>query len=101
MMLRKVSRTRFASHESVLEAFLRTRPVLVGIVASPEFEASLWECRTSAEKEERYNKYIKFVQSIAFYRHMREMHNIFYHIRGYLRHFDSDLLPYSRLSPPF
>ena len=89
-MLRRPSRTRFASHESTLEAFLRSRPVLQDVVALAEFTETLFDCRTQAERNARTESFVNLIESGEFLRKVRDVHNIMYHGRVYLRKFDGD-----------
>lgn len=60
------------------------------MVTSAEFNSNLWDCRTNPKRNERYETYERYVESMSFYRNVRDLHKIFYHISCYLRHFDSD-----------
>ena len=66
VMLRMPSRTRFASIESTLEAYLRTRATLVGIVQAPEFSTKLYDARSNAEKQHRAQEYVAYIESGEF-----------------------------------
>ena len=88
-MLRKPVKTRFASIEGTLEAFLRCRVVLLGLVQAPDFTRNLWEASNARERGKR-EKFISNIESHLFFTKVKEMHNIFRLFRRYLRFFDSD-----------
>ena len=90
VMLRKVFRTRFASHESMLEAYLRTRGVLLDIVFSGEFSTILWDCRNKTERDRRANGYMKLIESGEFFHSVKELHNVFRIMSTYPRTFEED-----------
>ena len=90
VMLRRPSRTRFASHESVLEAYLRTRPILIEIVSSDAFRNLYWECRVQAGRDRRCDGYVKVIESSDFFQEFIQIRNIFRMMRIYMRKFDGD-----------
>lgn len=53
VMLRNPAATRFASFSDTLEAFIRTRRVLVSVIAAPEFERDLFTAENSTQQERR------------------------------------------------
>ena len=89
VMLRRSSKTRFASHESVLEAFLRTRHILNDIVGTPEFSQNFFDARNVSDRERRA-RYRDTIESGSFFRQVWEVHNTLRLCRRYLRKFDSD-----------
>lgn len=88
-MLCKASRTRFASHESVLEAFPTTRNILVDILGAPEFIENIFDPRGSRDRARR-TKYKDKIESISLFRQVRELHNVMRLCRRHLRKLDSD-----------
>ena len=60
------------------------------IVATEEFRQLLWSCRTQAERTKRTETYVNVIESGDFFMRVKEVHNIFRHMRIYLRKFDSD-----------
>ena len=89
LMLHMPSRTRFASLESVLEAFLRTRNIVAYIMGTPEFTKNLCHARSSQDRARR-TKYRDKIESAEFFRQVRDLHNVMRLCRRYLRKFDSD-----------
>ena len=90
VMLRRPSRTQFASHQSILETYFRTRPILIGIVSCDVFRNVYWECRTQAERDRRRDGYVKVIESGDFFQEVTQIHNIYRMMRIYLRKFDGD-----------
>ena len=74
----------------MLEAYLRTRGVLLDIVFSEEFSTILWDCRSQTERDRRTNGYVKIIESGEFFHSVKELHNVFRIMRTYLRKFDGD-----------
>ena len=89
VMLRRSSKTRFASHKSVLEAFLRTRHILNDVVGTPEFSQHFLDARNVSDRGRRA-RYRDNIESGSFFREVREVHNILRLCRRYLRKFDPD-----------
>lgn len=89
VMLSRSSITRFASHESVLEAFLRTRHIFNDVIGTAEFSQHFFYARSVNDRERRV-RYRDTIESGSFFRKLREVHNILCLCRRYLRKFDSD-----------
>lgn len=89
IMLKKPARTRFASIESTLEAYIRTRVVLLGVVQSPDFFRNLWDASKQSERTKR-DKFISTIESRSFLTKVEDLHKVFRLLRRYLRAFDSD-----------
>lgn len=87
--LKKMSVTRFAYAEDVLESFERSVFVLRFIVRSKEFE-SLFTCRTLARKQERTEKFVNVIIDDNFLKKVHHALKILRPMRRYLRYFDSD-----------
>lgn len=70
--------------------FLRARGLLQEIMTSEEFMQMLWEFRTPDERARRQENYINVIGSGAISHNVKDIHNVFYHIRAYFRRFDGD-----------
>ena len=90
VMLRKPSRTRFGSHGSTLEAYLRARAVLLEVLACNDFAGPLFGCRIQAEQRKMKEEFQSVIESSDFFCQVQEIHNILYQTRGYLRKFDGE-----------
>ena len=89
VMLCKPVKTRFASIESTLPAYIRTRLVLLGVVQSQDFCLNLWTATNAAGREKR-SQFISILESQVFLAKLQDLHRIFSLIRRYLSVFDSD-----------
>ena len=89
VMLRKPAKTRFASIESTLEAYLRSRGVLLEVVQAPDFFSNLWPALRTTERGKRA-KFISAIESREFLDKVKDVHRVFRLLRRYLRVFDSD-----------
>lgn len=87
--LKKPAKTRFASIESTLEAFIRTRPVLRHVVDAPDFYSNLWEAQSLTERAKRV-RFVSTVDSSSFVSQVDGLHKVFRLLRRYLREFHSD-----------
>ena len=89
VMLCKPVKTRFASIESTLQAYIRTRLVLLGVVQSQDFCLNLWTATNAAGSEKR-SQLILILESRGFVAKVQDLHRIFSLIRRYVKVFDSD-----------
>ena len=89
-MLRKPGRTRFGSHESTLEAYLRARAVLLEVLACDDFAGPLFGCRTQTEQRNMKEEFQCVIESSDLFCQVQEIHNILYQTRVYLRKFDGE-----------
>ena len=89
VMLKRPSNTRFASHESVVEAFLRSIRVLRALVSHDRFIAH-FENKTSEEKRKRDEKFVAPIMDNELVRQARVVLEHLTIVRKYLRLFDAD-----------
>ena len=98
VMFCKPVRTQFASIGSTLQAYIRTRLMLLRVVQSQDLCLNLWTATTAAGGEKR-PQFISILESVVFVAKIQDLHSNFSLIRRYLRGFDSDDIEISEAVP--
>ena len=89
MTLKNPVKTRFASAETMLESYLRSRIVLMQLIRDAEFNR-LYDGSRVANREKRDKTFVEVIDDDGFYSKVVDVHHILRVIRRYLRVWDAE-----------